>query len=110
MRQERHEHERRDRNAQSPFHVFAHHFTSLRTNLQKRAHAPKVATVYLAVAAPLANGARCPAAGEPGLELSAGHRADRALLPQGRRAFGGGRGRRPGLPGLPLGDIVILAG
>lgn len=51
-RQKRHEHERRDRNAQRPFHVFAHHFTSFRSNLQKRPHAAKVATAYLAVAAP----------------------------------------------------------
>ena len=92
-RQKRHEHERRDRNAQRPFHVFAHHFTSFRSNLQKRPHAAKVATAYLAVAAPPpADGAgalpvhavhacRCgepgSAVGEPGLELPARHRSDR---------------------------------
>ena len=102
MRQERHEHERRDRNAQRPFHVFANHFISFRSNLQKRAHAPKVATVYLAITTSLANGARGPAVGEPGLEHPADHRADRGVLPQGVRGARRGRGRRAGLPRLPL--------
>lgn len=34
--------------------------------------------------------------------VPAGHRADRGLLPQGRRGARGGGGRRAGLPGLPL--------
>lgn len=87
MQQERHEHERRDRNAQRPFHVFANHFISFRSNLQKRAHAPKVATVYLAITTSLANGARGPAVGEPGLEHPADHRADRGFCPKASEAL-----------------------